>query len=198
MYNLSFYIWEGDDGLMKFFGTRSNRGFSLVELLLVIVLIAILMALVTLSGSSMMASTDAQTEVRRLIRTTQSLRSAWLACYADTQTMIGITPLASGDPWPDKLVAQRLSQYSDRSLADEIERYGNIHVRTDLTANTRRIDIGFSPSAPSAGNGSAWDSTKKSSGTLKMMKDILANQAPDYELTVYSGVASNDVYIRIR
>jgi prepilin-type N-terminal cleavage/methylation domain-containing protein len=182
---------------MKFFGTRGNRGFSLVELLLVIVLIAILMALVTLSGSNMMESTNAQTEVRRLIRTVQSLRSAWLACYADTQTMIGITPLAPPDVWDNNtdsnLISQRLSQYSDRSLADEIERYGRIKVVPNLT-NPGDIYIGFSPSGITR---SAWDGTKKSASTLNTMKDILANQAPDYEIYL-SGLTNNEVYIRIR
>jgi prepilin-type N-terminal cleavage/methylation domain-containing protein len=185
---------------MKFFGTRSNRGFSLVELLLVIVLIAILMALVTLSGSSMMESTNAQTEVRRLIRTVQSLRSAWLACYADTQTMIGITTVATVPTWDDNTdhseISKWLSQYSDRSLVEEIERYGRIKVVQNLTGmNSRRIDIGFSPSD---NTGKELKAANKPANVLKTMKEVLDRQKGDYDLTVNSSATSTDVYIRIR
>ncbi|MDR3076227.1 MAG: prepilin-type N-terminal cleavage/methylation domain-containing protein, partial [Synergistaceae bacterium] len=93
---------------MGFKRLAGNKGFTLVELLLVIVLIAILMALVTLSGANMMESTNAQTEARRLIRTVHSLRSAWLACYADKQTMIGITPIPP-DTWTNDRMARELS-----------------------------------------------------------------------------------------
>jgi prepilin-type N-terminal cleavage/methylation domain-containing protein len=185
-------IEKGDDYFMKFKKSGGSKGFSLVELLLVIVLLAILMALVTLSGSNMMASTNAQTEAKRLIRTVQSLRSAWLACYADTQTMIGV-PLTPSETWTSDQITQRISMYSDRSLAEEITRYGNISV--DRAETTGRISIGFAPSSNEWG---VWDPDVRSNSLLKTMKDILVGQALDYELTVDPSLNDNSVFIRVR
>ena len=161
--------------------TANNRGFTLVELLLVIVLISILMALITLSGASMMDSTNAQTEARRIIRTVHALRSAWLACYADTQKMIGV----SDGAWMTDIDI-KLSQYSDRNLADEIERYGKINVKT-IPPENRVTYIGFAPDSPNHG---VW---AKSS---KMIMDNLTKQKGDYDLDVDE--EKNHVYIRIK
>ena len=170
---------------MKFKRAAAGRGFTLVELLLVIVLISILMALVTLSGFNMMESTNAQTEVRRIIRTVHALRSAWLACYADTQKMIGV----SGGVWNSNSIVAELSTYSDRSLADEVKRYGEIKVEA-IPAGSRSIYIGFAPASPNQG---AWSKPS----TRQMIKDSLIAQKDDYELLV-DVPGDNNVFIRIK
>jgi prepilin-type N-terminal cleavage/methylation domain-containing protein len=161
-----------------------KRGFTLVELLLVIVLIAIIMALVTLSGGSMMESTSAQTEARRLIRTVQSLRSAWYACYADTQAMLGVKgPASDGVTLTGNLTAD-LSTYSDRSLADEVKRYGNIDVSADTSG---KISVGFRGS---------WDLGSRADAAKNTMMTILNNQKNDYDLDYTMG--EERVYIKVR
>ncbi|MDR1965435.1 MAG: prepilin-type N-terminal cleavage/methylation domain-containing protein [Synergistaceae bacterium] len=157
-----------------------GKGFTLVELLLVIVLMAVIMALVTLSGSSMIEATNAQTEARRMIRTVQSVRSAWLACYADTQDMPGVPATA----WDSDSLMRVLSRYSDRSLSDEAERYGNLEVRLD----GERIDVGFE---------GPWDLANSSANSAKdAIKDMIANQAADYEITFTA--ATESILIRVR
>ena len=167
---------------MIFKRTATRRGFTLVELLLVIVLISILMALVTLSGFNMMESTNAQTETRRIIRTVHSLRSAWLAHYADTQKMIGIGAWTGDIEGP-------LSRYSDRNLADEKSRYGTIRI----IENGRGTYIGFD-----ASTGEIWS---KSASTSQMIKSSLLAQENDYELLIEprdENSRVNGVYIRIK
>ena len=173
---------------MIFKRTATKRGFTLVELLLVIVLIAILMALVTLSGFNMMETTNAQTEARRIIRTVHALRSAWLANYADTQKMIGV-PDGS---WAQADINSALSRYSDRGLANEMERYGQITVKA-IPSGSRSTYIGFATTSSYPGE---W--SKKSASLRKMIMDSLIAQADDYELQVYYTATSNDVYIRIK
>jgi prepilin-type N-terminal cleavage/methylation domain-containing protein len=169
-----------------------NRGFTLVELLLVIVLIAILMALVTLSGASMVESTNAQTEARRMIRTVHSLRSAWLAAYADSQMTIGI-PSSTWPVWIQASIDQEMSRYSDRSLIDEINRYGTIRVVVNPSGKVGTY-IGFASGA----NHGIWDSSKKSSGELNTMREMLKTQQDSYGMAVYMNATSNDFYIRIK
>ena len=159
----------------------TNRGFTLVELLLVIVLIAILMALVTLSGFNMVNTTNAQTEARRIIRTVHSLRSAWLAYYAGEQKMM--------DP-PGNV--DKLRQYSDRNLTDEETRYGNINVK--IPPESRSTYIGFDGK-----NGEIWS---KQAAMTEMIKNSLIAQAADYGLIIdyedANGSEPNSVYIRIK
>ncbi|MDR0652589.1 MAG: prepilin-type N-terminal cleavage/methylation domain-containing protein [Synergistaceae bacterium] len=157
---------------------RGKKGFTLVELLLVIVLIAIIMALVTLSGSSMMESTSAQTEARRLIRTLQSLRSAWYACYADTQVMLGV----NGNTLTGNL-ARDLGTYSDRSLAEEEERYGIISA--DVTQEGK-ISIGFL---------GPWDLDTRADAAKATMMTILRSQEGDYGIDV---AENESAFINVR
>ncbi|MDR1650473.1 MAG: prepilin-type N-terminal cleavage/methylation domain-containing protein [Synergistaceae bacterium] len=172
---------------MAFFRRGKNEGFSLVELLLVIVLIAILMAIVTLSGANMLDSTNAQTEARRLIRTLQSLRSAWLACYADTQQMPGIT-VASANPAE---LRDLLGFYIDRSLADETARYGNIDVQTGdastVSPNPDDIYIGFT---------GTWNLPANAERAKDVMIEVLDAQAGDYEIVLDD--EDESAYIRVR
>jgi prepilin-type N-terminal cleavage/methylation domain-containing protein len=156
-----------------------KKGFTLVELLLVIVLIAIIMALVTLSGSSMMESTSAQTEARRLIRTVQSLRSAWYACYADTQVMLGVNGTLTGN------LAADLATYSDRSLEEEEARYGPISV--DVTSGKK--SVGFL---------GPWHLSSRANAAIDTMKTILNAQRGDYDLVVTEGTGDENVSVFIR
>ena len=158
-----------------------KKGFTLVELLLVIVLIAIIMALVTLSGTSMMESTSAQTEARRLIRTVQSLRSAWYACYADTQVMLGVKGPETGNTLTGNLTKD-LSTYSDRSLEDEVRRYGPISVSADAAG---KISLGFA---------GPWHLGTRADAAKATIRTILDEQKGDYDITV----ALESVFIRIR
>lgn len=163
-----------------------KKGFTLVELLLVIVLIAIIMALVTLSGSSMMESTSAQTEARRLIRTVQSLRSAWHACYADTQVMLGVRGPETGNTLTGNLFRD-FSTYSDRSLTEEVTRYGNISV--DVTP-AGKISVGFR---------GQWHLDAIADGAKDTMKTILNSQQGDYGIIVTERDADDvSVLIRVR
>ena len=177
---------------MKFKRMATNRGFTLVELLLVIVLIAILMALVTLSGFNMMESTNAQTEARRIIRTVHALRSAWLACYADTQKTVGVPEDLL--LWPQASIDETLKDYSDRPLRNEKDRYGEIKVRVN-SLGQRGTYIGFAANTSTEFPGE-W--SKKSASLKKMIMDSLIAQADDYELHVDYSDTSNDVYIRIK
>jgi prepilin-type N-terminal cleavage/methylation domain-containing protein len=175
---------------MKSIKAEKNKGFSLVELLLVIVLIAIIMALVTLSGSNMMSSTSAQTEARRLIRTTQALRSAWLAHYADTQKMIGVGLNTAHNPpasWTTSEEVGALSIYSDRDLTEETNRYGDIDVSVDTTGG--RIDIGFT---------GPWHLGGQADNAKDTMKDVLKNQKTDYHGDLIFNEANEKIYIRVR
>jgi prepilin-type N-terminal cleavage/methylation domain-containing protein len=162
-----------------------KKGFTLVELLLVIVLIAIIMALITLSGGSMMESTSAQTEARRLIRTVQSLRSAWYACYADTQAMLGVK-----GPVDNTLtgnLAKDLGTYSDRSLADEEARYGSISV--DVTP-AGKISVGFL---------GPWRLGGRADAAKGTMMTILNSQKNEYDIRVGEvGEDDESVFIRVR
>ena len=171
---------------MIFKRTATNRGFTLVELLLVIVLIAVLMAVVKLSGFGMMESTNAQTEARRIIRTVHALRSAWLSHYADTQKMIGLPE----GTWTQSNIDSALSQYSDRNLEDERNRYGEIMVK-NIPTGSRSTYIGFTPSASHPG-----ELSSKYAAARNMIMDSLEAQAIDYELDVSR--ATNEVYIRIK
>ena len=167
-------------------GRATRRGFTLVELLLVIVLIAILMALVTLSGFGMVESTNAQTEARRIIRTVHALRSAWLAHHADTQRMIGVSPNLLT---PDEIY-RALSDYSDRSLQEEMNRYGEIQVIVNPPGR-RGTFVGFAPTSRHSGGWSG-----KSAVARNMIMESLKTQENDYELFVND--TANQVFIRIR
>ncbi|MDR3279696.1 MAG: prepilin-type N-terminal cleavage/methylation domain-containing protein [Synergistaceae bacterium] len=166
--------------IMVFRRPDKSKGFSLVELLLVIVLMAILMAVVTLSGSNMMESTSAQTEARRLVRSLQSLRSAWLACYSDTQQMPGLT-VATTSVELQKL----LGTYSDRVLNEERGRYGPISFNS--FGNPDNIFIGFS---------GPWDLDAKTAQAQTIMEDVLETQKDDYEINFNK--TTHAIFIKVR
>jgi prepilin-type N-terminal cleavage/methylation domain-containing protein len=186
MLELGIFFRKDDGAFMRYPKTLRKEGFTLVELLLVIVLIAILMALVTLSGGSMIGSASAQTAARRLIRSVQSLRSAWYACYADTQVMLGVKGPGAGHTLSGSLIRD-ISVYSDRSLADEVARYGDISV--DVGANGR-VAIGFV---------GPWTLDSQANAAKNTMKTILNAQKDDYGVSFPEpGFGSESVFIRVR
>lgn len=135
---------------------NGRRGFSLAEIVIVIVIMGIIVALVALGGSSS-EGINAQTEARRYIRTLQTLRSAWIAAYADTGQMIGITMpgtipsnpgagqhvLNGSDPATQPLI-NTLTKYTDRIVVDDIRRYGGtLILRTAPVTQGNAVYLGF-------------------------------------------------------
>jgi prepilin-type N-terminal cleavage/methylation domain-containing protein len=122
-----------------------DKGFSLAELLLVIVIMAILSGIVLLNLSSE-EIIDAQTEARQLVRSLQSVRSSWLAYYADRNVMLGIP--GSGAYAANSPLVRSLEIYADReSLRDDVTKYGgSLIVQSTVgttSANPLRIYVGY-------------------------------------------------------
>ena len=118
-----------------------KRGFSVVEMLVVIIVIAIITAFVLMGGSSTQVVDD-NAEADKLVRALESLRSGWIAYYADKQEFLGV---ASGDQTfaSNAPFTKSLEVYLDRPLGDDIDKYGNIYL--SATAGTAaKIYIGFS------------------------------------------------------
>ena len=165
-----------------------KRGFSLVEILFVIVLLGILMALIALSGPSMLQSTSGQTEARRMLRSLQSLRSAWLACYADKQAMPGITTATSSAD-----LYKLISVYSDRDLSEELQRYfkaSNREIVVTSGDGGNQIFIGFRGEwnlGETIGNKAA-----------NTMADILDEQKDLYGVSRNTNGGIDTILIRIR
>lgn len=104
------------------------RGFSLVELLIVMTIIAVLTGAIALGGMSN-TTVDAFAETSRIEEGIRSLRSAWIASWAESYYKELSAPAAkttytSGS---DEIV-KHLSRYSDRALEDDIERCGGFVV----------------------------------------------------------------------
>jgi prepilin-type N-terminal cleavage/methylation domain-containing protein len=158
--------------LMNFILRRKQSGFSLVELLMVIVIMGIIMALVTLSGTSIQ-SASAQTEAKQLIRSLQYLRSAWLACYADTYQFL------------DTSLDQMIPRYSDRNWKEETDKYGGITMASDNSSG--RIDIGFS---------GPWNLGSNLASAENTLVEMINNQKADYDISF--DVNSRAITIRIR
>lgn len=115
-------------------------GFSLVELMIVMVIIAVLTGGVLLSGSST-DTVSAYGEARKLEAALKLLRSAWLSCYADTYRMPGVPGDAAYELSSD--VVATLARYADRSLADDIGAYGKLRIATSSAKADDAIYIGF-------------------------------------------------------
>ena len=122
-----------------------GKGFSLVELLLVIVIVAILSGIVLLNLSSEEVI-DAQAEARQLVRSLQSVRSSWLAYYADRNVMLGIP--GGGTYAAGSHLVRSLEIYAGReSLWDDVKKYGSSlivrSVADSTAAKPLRIYVGY-------------------------------------------------------
>lgn len=168
-----------------------RKGFSLVELIIVMVIIAALTAGVLLSGSST-DTVNAYGEARKLETALKTLRSAWLACYADTYKMPGVPGDASYDQSSE--VVATLARYADRSLAEDIGTYGNIRIAT-ATSSTNAEDaiyIGFV---------GPWDSEKIDDDLKPSVKRMIAqgdSRLYDGDLESFKENGGDEILIRIR
>ena len=160
-----------------------KKGFSLVELLIVIVVIAVLTGAILLGGVSNVTA-DAFAEAGKLRGGLKSLRSAWLACYSETYEMLGVPGDEAYGAGTD--VVRALSRYADRGIGEEIARYGDVRVITSDEA----VYIGFA---------GAWEID--SGETRAAMKRMLAQGKPRLyaaDLEPYRQDGDDEILIRIR
>lgn len=123
---------------------EGREGFSLVEVLIVIIIIAILAGLLAISMSGSQENVD----VGRLINSIRTIKSAYIACYADTHKYL--LPNDGAEASSD-LVAS-LEKYAGKSLAEEIHDYGPITIQQGTNES---IYIGFVGSNDLKGRSSA-------------------------------------------
>ncbi|MDR3164135.1 MAG: prepilin-type N-terminal cleavage/methylation domain-containing protein [Synergistaceae bacterium] len=103
-------------------------GFTLVELLIVIMIIAILAGMMMLSAGSAVDSA----ETARIISDLRNLKSAALLFFADTMR------------WPAASDITSLDRYSDRAFAGAAARYDAVIIGTGYTVNgVMRTNIGL-------------------------------------------------------
>ncbi|MDR1471105.1 MAG: type II secretion system GspH family protein [Synergistaceae bacterium] len=158
---------------MNLISQKRRAGFSLVELLLVIVIMAIITALVTLSGASIRSS-GAQSEAKQIVRALQSLRSAWLAHYADKYVM-----------WLDNDgLMENIRRYSDRSWTEEVSKYGRIIVTSN---DAGRIEIGFS---------GPWNLPSSVAAESNLIAQTIEGWRSDYGINFNNG--NKQILIRVR
>ncbi len=123
---------------------RRREGFSLVEVLIVIIIIAILAGLLVMGLGGTQESADAT----RLINGIKALKSAYIACYADTHKYL---PANAGAGASSDLVAS-LEKYAGKSLFDEIHAFGSVTIQTDTGGG---VYIGYLGGSGIHGNSSA-------------------------------------------
>ncbi|MDR1482695.1 MAG: type II secretion system GspH family protein [Synergistaceae bacterium] len=171
-------------------GLTRDKGFSLVELLLVIVIIAILAGVVLLSMSSG-DIVDAQTEARQLVRSIQSVRSSWLAYYADRNIMLGVP--GSGTYAANSPLARSLEVYSDRpSVGDDITKYGGLIVRSVADGT------GVRPLKIYIGYQGPWRLGAKSDVVMNSIRELLAGNDSGLLGNDYNKYASSGQTVLLR
>lgn len=112
----------------------ARRAFSLAELLVVMMIVVILAGSVSLGGKSKV-TVDAFTEATKIEESIRSLRSAWLAYYAETYYQDLRVPTTKTTYVPDdtagseanRMIAH-LGAYRDRPIEEDIARFGGIVV----------------------------------------------------------------------
>ncbi|MDR3354974.1 MAG: type II secretion system GspH family protein [Synergistaceae bacterium] len=173
-----------------------KKGFSLVELLLVIVILAILSGVVMLSLSSGEVI-DAQTEARQLVRSLQSVRSSWLAYYADKNEMLGLP--GGGIYAANSPLVRSLEIYADReALRDDVTKYGgSLVVRSFVDSGGARplkVYIGYQGS---------WKLEQKNAEVKRSIKKLLAESdfgllGADYKKYAFTESDNQTVLLRMR
>ena len=143
-----------------------NRGFTLVELLIVLMIIAILSGMMMLAAGSSVDSAEAT----KVINDLKDIKTAATFYYIDTQSW------PSGDPL-DASARASLDRYMDgRSSGFAAARYTNIHVRPDAANERYFIGLGL-----------------KANNATPTVRKKLANNAEqsalyeDANMTPYSG-----------
>jgi prepilin-type N-terminal cleavage/methylation domain-containing protein len=177
-----------------------REGFSLIELLLVVVITGIICGLVLLNASTH-ERVDAQVEAKRMIRAIHSIRSAWLAYNTEKFIMLGV-PSYDVTSSADRNTAQKiLEKYSDRSLHEDIERYGNISIVTlpDTVTNrpggpVNRVYVGFTSDGNFGGKAVLKGATQKALANNLAANFGLVSQSG----AVYAGSDSESILIRVR
>lgn len=163
-----------------------SRGFSLVELLLVIGIIAILTGAVALSTSSDRV-VDAFTESASLRNSLRALRSAWIACWSTTHRTIGVPEVAGADADAADRIREELERFAGRRLDEYAKRYGTIRVRVQ---DGRAIYIGFA---------GPWNivNAEAKSGVKRLLAED-KTKLYDGSFAAYATGSGDEIYIRIR
>ncbi|MDR1885453.1 MAG: prepilin-type N-terminal cleavage/methylation domain-containing protein [Synergistaceae bacterium] len=184
-----------------------RKGFSLIEILLVIIIMAVLLGIVLLNFSSE-ETLDAQTEARQLVRSLQSVRSAWLAYYADRQVMLGVPPEDPGNTSysANSPLVRSLEIYASReSLRDDVNKYGG-----SLVVEPVRRDGGAyskNPVAVYIGFTGPWNINARNESVETSVRRLLKDSAGDFGLLgsgpnylAYDGpdVKNQTVLIRVK
>ncbi|MDR3255962.1 MAG: type II secretion system GspH family protein [Synergistaceae bacterium] len=173
---------------MRILRLRSG-GFSLVELLLVIVITGILGALLLLNASSS-EKVDAQVEAKRIVRSLHSLRTAWLSYNSDKFEMLGVPSYNISTD--SAIVTKSLELYmSTRKLDEETARYGSIDIQTVNGTGGDRVYLGFNSKGDFGGS----DMLKTS------VPGILSGMSADYGIVGAAGgayVQGGSIMIRIK
>ena len=127
-----------------------RKGFSLVEMIIVMIILAVLSAFMLMSGSTS-TLVDDKTEADKIVRALQSMRSGWIASYSDNQEFLGLrgTSVPASQTFNASApFTKSLEVYIDRTFDDEIAKYGNIMLITDSTSpGNPRVYLGFALSA---------------------------------------------------
>jgi prepilin-type N-terminal cleavage/methylation domain-containing protein len=170
---------------------RTRKGFSLIELVVTVVIIGIITVFALMAGTSG-DSIDAQVEAKKVVRTINMLRSAWLAYYSEKYEMLGAggySYASAGDA-----LLRSLDRHSDGSLLHNVPQYGSVDIRVNSSGGVQSYYIGLyiGDTFPTDG-----------SHLQKAVRDVLSgnNFVESYNLVDASGVkysGQDSVMIRVK